>query len=55
MRSVRLAAVVALAGAIVASACGGGTTPTAAPSGAISSEPYVLLSTQFNTVTEKEP
>ncbi len=54
MRSVRLAAVVALAGAIVASACGGTTTPTAVPSGAVSSEPYVLLSTQFNTVTEKE-
>jgi multiple sugar transport system substrate-binding protein len=56
MRSVRFVAVVAIAGAIVAAACGGsgGGTPTAAPTGAVSSDPFVLLSTQFNTVTERE-
>ena len=55
MRSVRFVAVVAMAGAIVAAACGGGSTgtPSAAPTGAISSDPFVVLSTQFNTVTEK--
>jgi multiple sugar transport system substrate-binding protein len=49
------------AGALLAAACGGGTTPGAASpaapgaaSPAVSSEPFVLLSTQFNTVTEKE-
>jgi len=61
MRSIRFVAVVAIAGAIVASACGGsggGGTPTATASGAatsaVSSDPFVLLSTQFNTVTERE-
>jgi multiple sugar transport system substrate-binding protein len=39
---------------LVATACG--ATPSAQPSGsgAISSEPFVMLSTQFNTVTESE-
>lgn len=61
MRSIRFVAVVAMAGAIVAAACGGtgggGASPTAAATGAataaVSSDPFVLLSTQFNTVTEK--
>jgi len=43
------------AGSLVAAACGGGGTgPSAAPPGAVSSEPFVLLSTQFNNVTERE-
>ena len=61
MRFVRFVGV-AIAGAIVAAACGGsggGVTATAtaaatASGAVISSDPFVLLSTQFNTVTERE-
>ena len=59
MRSIRFVGV-AMAGAIVAAACGGSGgsgTPTAAATGSaaiISSDPFVLLSTQFNNVTERE-
>jgi multiple sugar transport system substrate-binding protein len=55
MRSVRFVAVVALAGGIIAAACGGGTgSPSAAPTGAVSNDPFILLSSQFNNVTERE-
>lgn len=60
MRHTRLATAFALVGAILATACGGGTG--AAPSGgtatpaaaAVSSDPFVMLSTQLNNVTESE-
>ena len=59
MRYLRAPAVFALALGLIASACGGGptTTPTTSPgaTGAVvSSDPFVLLSTQLNTVTESE-
>ncbi len=59
MRHARLATAFGLVAAILATACGGGTggTPsggTTAPTGAVSSEPFVMLSTQLNTVTESE-
>src|SRR5687767_8545811 len=59
MRYLRTPAVFALALGLVASACGGGptTTPSASPgaTGAVvSSDPFVMLSTQLNTVTESE-
>ena len=60
MRQARLAWVLGLVTAILASACGGGTggAPsggTAAPgAAAVSSDPFVMLSTQLNTVTESE-
>jgi len=60
MRHARVAAAFALVAAILAGACGGGTggAPsggTAAPgAAAVSSDPFVMLSTQLNTVTESE-
>ena len=59
MRNLRVPVVFALALGLVASACGGGpgTTPTTSPGAtgaAVSSDPFVLLSTQLNTVTESE-
>jgi len=67
MRHVRLALAFTLAGALIGAACApaAGPSPTPAPTGpaatgaptpaaTISSEPFVLLSTQFNTVTESE-
>jgi multiple sugar transport system substrate-binding protein len=61
MRYLRTPAVFALALGLVASACGGGptTTPTTSPgatgsAAVISSDPFVMLSTQLNTVTESE-
>jgi multiple sugar transport system substrate-binding protein len=58
MRHLRASAALALALGIVATACGGGggTTGGAATGspGAVSSEPFVMLSTQLNTVTESE-
>src|SRR5687768_8017942 len=57
MRHLRLTAAFALALGLIASACGGGpgATPTTSPGGAaVSSEPFVLLSTQLNNVTESE-
>lgn len=66
MKQLRVASVIALAGALVATACapaaapspsatgaapaGGGAAATATPN----KTPFVLLSTQFNTVTESE-
>jgi multiple sugar transport system substrate-binding protein len=54
MNHLRTSFVLAIAISLVATACGQtpGTQPTG--SGAISSEPFVMLSTQFNTVTESE-
>jgi multiple sugar transport system substrate-binding protein len=59
MRYLRAPAAFALALGLIASACGGGptTTPTTSPgaTGAVvSSDPFVMLSTQLNTVTESE-
>jgi multiple sugar transport system substrate-binding protein len=60
MRYLKAPAALALAIGIVATACGGGPgagTPSSSPgaSGAVvSSDPFILLSTQFNTVTERE-
>lgn len=61
MRNLRVPVVFALALGLVAGACGGGTggTPTTSPGAtstgaAVSSEPFVMLSTQLNTVTESE-
>lgn len=59
MPVVRISLAFALAGALVATACGGGTagpSPAtgAAGTAAVSSEPFVFLSTQFNNVQESE-
>jgi multiple sugar transport system substrate-binding protein len=59
MRYLRAPATFALALGLIASACGGGpgASPTTSPAGtgaAVSSEPFVLLSTQLNNVTESE-
>jgi multiple sugar transport system substrate-binding protein len=59
MRNLRVPVVFALALGLVASACGGGpgTAPTTSPGAtgaAVSSDPFVMLSTQLNTVTESE-
>ena len=66
MRLIRISLALAIAGALIATACGGGTagpspaasgvaaTGAAATSAAVPSDPFVLLSTQFNTVTESE-
>jgi multiple sugar transport system substrate-binding protein len=60
MRYLRAPAALALAIGLVATACGGGPgagTPSTSPgaSGAVvSSDPFILLSTQFNNVTERE-
>ena len=57
MRSFRtLGALAAAAALLVTAACGGGPGGGGQPSGSggVSSEPFVFLSTQFNTVTESE-
>ncbi|CAN5186873.1 ABC transporter substrate-binding protein [soil metagenome] len=56
MRHLRATAGLVMAAALVATACGSGTGGQPAGSGgdATSSEPFVFLSTQFNTVTEAE-
>jgi multiple sugar transport system substrate-binding protein len=54
MNHLRTSFALAIAVSLLATACGAapGAQPTG--SGAISSEPFVMLSTQFNTVTESE-
>jgi multiple sugar transport system substrate-binding protein len=60
MRYLKAPAALALAIGIVAAACGGGSgggTPSASPGAStavVSSDPFVMLSTQLNTVTESE-
>jgi multiple sugar transport system substrate-binding protein len=54
MKQLRTSFALALAISVMAVACGPSSTPTPSGSGAISSEPFVMLSTQFNTVTESE-
>src|SRR5919202_4215450 len=57
MRSFRaIGALFAAATLLVTAACGGGPSGGAQPSGsgAVWNEPFVFLSTQFNTVTESE-
>src|SRR5258708_30799557 len=54
MKQLRTSFVLALAISMLAVACGPSSTPTPSGSGAISNEPFVMLSTQFNTVTESE-
>lgn len=54
MKQLRTSFALALAISMLAVACGPSSTPTPSGSGAISSEPFVMLSTQFNTVTESE-
>jgi multiple sugar transport system substrate-binding protein len=54
MKQLRTSFALALAISMLAVACGPSATPTPSGSGAISNEPFVMLSTQFNTVTESE-
>lgn len=56
MKRFRSFASIAAAALFTATACGGGTgsSPQSSASGAVSTEPFVFLSTQFNTVTESE-
>lgn len=54
MKHLRKSFVLALAFSIVAVACGPSTSNQPTASGQISSDPFVFLSTQFNTVTESE-
>jgi len=54
MKPLRTSFALALAISMLALACGPSSTPTPSGSGAVSSEPFVMLSTQFNTVTESE-
>ena len=54
MKQLRTSFALALAISVLAVACGPSSTPTPSGSGAISNEPFVMLSTQFNTVTESE-
>jgi multiple sugar transport system substrate-binding protein len=54
MKQLRTSFALALAISVMALACGPSSSPTPSGSGAISSEPFVMLSTQFNTVTESE-
>src|SRR5256885_1592234 len=54
MKQLRTSFTLALAISMLAVACGPSATPTPSGSGAISNEPFVMLSTQFNTVTESE-
>lgn len=69
MKQLRVASVIAFAGALLVAACGGGTSaPSPSATGAAATStgatataaatpnktPFVLLSTQFNTVTESE-
>jgi len=54
MKELRTSFVLALAFGIIAVACGPSTSNQPTGSGQISSDPFVFLSTQFNTVTESE-
>ena len=54
MKHLRTSFVLAIAISLVATACGAGPSTQPSGSGAISSEPFVMLSTQFNNVTESE-
>jgi multiple sugar transport system substrate-binding protein len=54
MKPLRTSFALALAISMLALACGPSSSPTPSGSGAVSSEPFVMLSTQFNTVTESE-
>ncbi|TMF28646.1 MAG: carbohydrate ABC transporter substrate-binding protein [Chloroflexi bacterium] len=54
MKQQRTALVLALAFSMMAVACGPSASNQPAGSGQISSDPFVFLSTQFNTVTESE-
>ena len=54
MKQLRTSFALALAISMLAVACGPSANPSPSGSGAISSEPFVMLSTQFNTVTESE-
>jgi multiple sugar transport system substrate-binding protein len=54
MNHLRTSFVLALAISLVATACGASPSAQPSGSGAVSSEPFVMLSTQFNTVTESE-
>ena len=54
MNHLRTSFVLALAISLVATACGAAPSTQPTGSGAVSSEPFVMLSTQFNTVTESE-
>ncbi len=54
MKQLRTSFALALAISMLAVACGPSATPTPSGSGAVSSDPFVMLSTQFNNVTESE-
>jgi multiple sugar transport system substrate-binding protein len=54
MKQLRTSFALALAISMLAVACGPSSTPNSSGSGAISNEPFVMLSTQFNNVTESE-
>jgi multiple sugar transport system substrate-binding protein len=54
MKQLRTSFALALSISVLAVACGPSSTPTPSGSGAVSAEPFVMLSTQFNTVTESE-
>ncbi|MEK6207403.1 MAG: ABC transporter substrate-binding protein [Chloroflexota bacterium] len=54
MNHLRNSFVLAIAISLVATACGAGPSAQPSGSGAVSSEPFVMLSTQFNNVTESE-
>jgi multiple sugar transport system substrate-binding protein len=54
MNHLRTSFVLAIAISLVATACGAAPSTQPTGSGAISSEPFVMLSTQFNNVTESE-
>jgi multiple sugar transport system substrate-binding protein len=54
MKQLRTSLALALSISVLAVACGPSSTPTPSGSGAVSAEPFVMLSTQFNTVTESE-
>jgi multiple sugar transport system substrate-binding protein len=54
MNHLRTSFVLAIAISLVATACGASPSTQPTGSGAVSSEPFVMLSTQFNNVTESE-
>jgi multiple sugar transport system substrate-binding protein len=54
MDKLRASFALTLAVSLIAVACGPTSAPTPSGSGGISAEPFVFLSTQFNTVTESE-
>jgi multiple sugar transport system substrate-binding protein len=54
MKPLRTSFALAFAISLIAVACGPSATPAPAGSGGIPSDPFVMLSTQFNTVTESE-